>query len=113
MHLDSADMENAFAVLLRTPTGDDKGVTHILEHTVLCGSEKFPVRDPFFSMIQRSLNTYMNAWTGSDFTMYPFATQNRNDFYNLLAVYLDAVFAPTLRERDFLQEGHRLEMNGN
>ena len=84
-----------------------------MEHTVLCGSAKFPVRDPFFNMLRRSLNSYMNAWTGSDFTMYPFATQNRNDFYNLLAVYLDAAFAPKLEKENFLQEGHRLELNGD
>ena len=76
IHLDSSDMDNVFAVLFRTPPDDHTGKPHILEHLATCGSEKYPVRDPFFNMIKRSLNTYMNAWTGSDFTMYPFSTQN-------------------------------------
>src|SRR6185437_10942231 len=85
------------------------GAAHILEHTVLCGSKKYPVKDPFFAMSRRSLNTFMNALTGSDFTCYPAATQVEKDFYNLLDVYLDAVFHPQLKEMSFLQEGHRLE----
>jgi Zn-dependent M16 (insulinase) family peptidase len=85
-------------------------VAHILEHVVLCGSERFPVRDPFFSMLKRSLSTFMNAFTASDWTMYPFASQNRKDFYNLLDVYLDAAFFPKLAELSFKQEGHRLEV---
>ncbi|MGK3946061.1 hypothetical protein ABK046_47900, partial [Streptomyces caeruleatus] len=72
-------------------------------------SKKFPVKDPFFSMNRRSLNTYMNALTGPDFTCYPAASQVPKDFYNLLEVYLDAVFHPELKELSFLQEGHRLE----
>ncbi|TKS79374.1 Presequence protease, mitochondrial [Collichthys lucidus] len=88
---------------------DSTGVPHILEHTVLCGSEKYPCRDPFFKMLNRSLSTFMNAFTASDYTMYPFSTQNGKDFQNLLSVYLDAVFFPCLRELDFWQEGWRLE----
>ncbi|XP_045906812.1 presequence protease, mitochondrial isoform X2 [Micropterus dolomieu] len=88
---------------------DSTGVPHILEHTVLCGSEKYPCRDPFFKMLNRSLSTFMNAFTASDYTMYPFSTQNGKDFQNLLSVYLDAVFFPCLREQDFWQEGWRLE----
>ena len=95
-------------MLFRTPPTNSKGVTHIIEHSVLCGSKKYPIRDPFMNMLKRSLNTYMNAWTGSDFTMYPFSTQNQIDYYNLMSVYLDAVFAPRLRKLDFMQEGHRL-----
>jgi Zn-dependent M16 (insulinase) family peptidase len=72
-----------------------KGSTYF-EHTALCGSEKFPVRDPFFLMIRRSLNTFMNAFTAADWTAYPFATQNKKDFQNLLSVYLDAAFAANL-----------------
>ncbi|MBT4380525.1 MAG: peptidase M16, partial [Gammaproteobacteria bacterium] len=79
------------------------------EHTALCGSEKFPVRDPFFLMIRRSLNTFMNAFTTSDYTAYPFASQNRKDYFNLLEVYLDAVFFSRLDPLDFSQEGHRVE----
>src|SRR5690606_10158327 len=88
---------------------DSTGVAHILEHTALCGSERFPVRDPFFLMLRRSLNTFMNAFTSSDWTAYPFASQNRKDFDNLLAVYLDAVFFSRLDPLDFAQEGHRIE----
>ncbi|MFM7786256.1 MAG: insulinase family protein, partial [Gammaproteobacteria bacterium] len=82
---------------------------HILEHTALCGSERYPVRDPFFMMTRRSLNTFMNAFTSSDWTAYPFASQNRKDFFNLLDVYLDSVFFARLDPLDFAQEGHRLE----
>src|SRR5690606_37554738 len=80
-----------------------------LEHLALCGSERFPVRDPFMKMLTRSLATFMNAFTGHDYTMYPFSTQNSTDYYNLLAIYLDAVFHPRLRYLDFLQDGWRLE----
>ena len=88
---------------------DSRGVAHILEHTALCGSDKYPVRDPFFMMIRRSLNTFMNAFTSSDWTAYPFASKNRKDFDNLLNVYLDATFFSRLDELDFAQEGHRVE----
>ncbi len=108
-HLQADNPENVFLVALRTAPKDSTGVAHILEHTVLCGSEKYPVRDPFFMMIRRSLNTFMNAFTSSDWTAYPFASQNRKDYFNLLDVYLDAVFFSNLHELDFAQEGHRLE----
>lgn len=108
-HLATHDDQNVFLVGLRTVPGDSTGVAHILEHTVLCGSERFPVRDPFFMMIRRSLNTFMNAFTASDWTAYPFASVNVKDFYNLLDVYLDAVFFSRIDERDFMQEGHRVE----
>ena len=85
------------------------GISHILEHTTLCGSSKYPVRDPFFKMLNRSLSTFMNAMTGPDYTLYPFSTQNEKDFFNLMSVYLDAVFRPELKEQDFRQEGWRLE----
>ena len=80
-----------------------------MEHAALSGSKKYPVRDLFTAMIKRSVNTYMNAFTSSDWTMYPFGSQNEIDYYNLLGVYLDAVFYPNLSEFDFMQEGHRLE----
>ena len=108
-HLSSDNRENVFLVALRTVPTDDTGVAHILEHTALCGSERYPVRDPFFMMIRRSLNTFMNAFTSSDWTAYPFASQNRKDFFNLMDVYLDAVFFSNLHRLDFAQEGHRLE----
>jgi len=110
-HLAAEDDQNAFLVALRTVPQDSTGVAHILEHTSLCGSKKYPVRDPFFMMTRRSLNTFMNAFTAADWTAYPFASRNRKDFDNLLDVYLDAVFFPTLDELDFLQEGHRVEFN--
>jgi len=108
-HLASANSENVFLVALRTVPQDSTGVAHILEHTALCGSKRFPVRDPFFMMLRRSLNTFMNAFTSSDWTAYPFASQNRKDFDNLLQVYLDAVFFSRLDPLDFAQEGHRVE----
>lgn len=109
IHLAADNPENVFLVGLRTIPEDSTGVAHILEHTVLCGSERYPVRDPFFMMIRRSLNTFMNAFTSSDWTAYPFASQNRKDYFNLLDVYLDAVFFSRLHELDFMQEGHRVE----
>ncbi len=108
-HLAADSDENVFMVSLRTMPQDSSGVAHILEHTALCGSEKYPVRDPFFMMTRRSLNTFMNAMTSSDWTAYPFASENAKDYENLLSVYLDAVFFSRLDELDFLQEGHRLE----
>jgi len=110
LHLAATDTNNAFLVAFLTVPQDSTGVAHILEHTVLCGSERFPVRDPFFMMTRRSLNTFMNAFTGADWTAYPFATQNAKDFDNLLQVYLDAVFFPRLHPLDFAQEGHRVEL---
>jgi Zn-dependent M16 (insulinase) family peptidase len=109
IHLESDSNEKVFMVAFRTIPEDSTGVAHILEHTALCGSKKYPVRDPFFMMIRRSLNTFMNAFTSSDWTAYPFATLNKKDFNNLLGVYLDSAFFPNLDNLDFAQEGHRLE----
>jgi Zn-dependent M16 (insulinase) family peptidase len=109
IHLESNSNEKVFMVAFRTIPEDSTGVAHILEHTALCGSKKYPVRDPFFMMIRRSLNTFMNAFTSSDWTAYPFATLNKKDFNNLLGVYLDSAFFPNLDNLDFAQEGHRLE----
>lgn len=109
MHIANGDPENLFCLSFQTLPSSSNGVAHILEHTVLCGSKKFPIKDPFFSMTRRSLNTYMNALTGQDFTCYPASSQVEKDFYNLLDVYLDAVFHPELKKMSFLQEGHRLE----
>lgn len=110
-HLACDHEEKVFMVAVRTMPDDSTGVAHILEHTALCGSEKYPVRDPFFMMTRRSLNTFMNAMTSSDWTAYPFASQNDKDFNNLLDVYLDAVFFSRLHELDFAQEGHRVEFS--
>ncbi len=112
-HLATEHDENVFLVAFRTQPMDSKGEAHILEHTALCGSEKFPVRDPFFLMIRRSLNTFMNAFTAADWTAYPFATQNKKDFQNLLSVYLDAAFAANLNPLDFAQEGIRIELEND
>ncbi len=112
-HLATNHDENVFLVAFRTQPMDSKGTAHILEHTALCGSEKFPVRDPFFLMIRRSLNTFMNAFTAADWTAYPFATQNKKDFQNLLSVYLDAAFAANLNPLDFAQEGIRIELEND
>ena len=111
IHLDADNDEKVFMVAFRTIPEDSTGVAHILEHTSLCGSAKYPVRDPFFMMIRRSLNSFMNAFTSSDWTAYPFATQNNKDFKNLLDVYVDSAFFPRLDPLDFSQEGHRLEID--
>lgn len=110
-HLDAENNENVFLVALKTVPDSSNGVAHILEHTSLCGSEKYPVRDPFFMMSRRSINTFMNAFTSSDWTAYPFSSMNNKDFNNLLDVYLDAVFFSRLDPLDFAQEGHRLEFS--
>ena len=112
-HLAHPSDENAFLVGFRTQPMDSKGEAHILEHVALCGSKKFPVRDPFFSMIKRSLNTFMNAMTAADWTAYPYATQNKNDYFNLLDVYLDAAFFPNIHPLDFAQEGIRVELDAD
>ena len=97
------------SVCFHTPPFKSHGISHILEHTTLCGSKKYPVRDPFFKMLNRSMSNFMNAMTGSDFTMYPFSTENQMDYHNLMDVYLDATFHPKLTKLDFKQEGWRLE----
>lgn len=112
-HLSADNSENAFMIGFATQPMSSRGEAHILEHVVLCGSKKYPVRDPFFSMIKRSLNTFMNAMTASDWTVYPFATQNKKDFFNLLDVYVDAVFFPNIDKLDFAQEGIRVQLDEN
>ena len=109
IHVECPDDNNAFAVFFPTVPKDSSGVAHILEHVVLAGSKRFPVRDPFFSMTRRSLATFMNAFTSADWTMYPFSSRNTKDFMNLLEVYLDATFFPRLSEDSFKQEGIRHE----
>ncbi|MBB6482560.1 insulinase family protein [Spirochaeta isovalerica] len=105
------DEENLFSFTFRTPPSDNTGVAHILEHTVLCGSEKFPVKDPFLSMAKGSMNTFLNAMTFPDKTMYPAGSAVEQDYFNLMHVYGDAVFFPLLKEHMFRQEGHRLEID--
>ncbi|PCJ62282.1 MAG: hypothetical protein COA79_04260 [Planctomycetota bacterium] len=103
------DKNNLFNIFFPTYPTSSNGVAHILEHTTLCGSEKFPVRDSFFAMTKRSLSTFMNAMTAADFTCYPASSMVKKDYFNLLKIYLDAVFNPKLDYMSFRQEGHRLE----
>lgn len=109
LHIERGDSNNVFSINFRTTPFDSTGLPHILEHNVLCGSAKYPVRDPFFKMLNRSLATFMNAMTGPDYTLYPFSSTNEKDYRNLQSIYLDAVFKPNLKYLDFLQEGWRLE----
>ncbi|KAL7625187.1 Mitochondrial presequence protease [Parahypoxylon ruwenzoriense] len=108
LHIAREDSNNVFSIGFKTNPPDDTGVPHILEHTTLCGSEKYPIRDPFFKMLPRTLSNFMNAFTASDHTYYPFATTNAQDFQNLMSVYLDATLHPLLKETDFTQEGWRI-----
>jgi presequence protease len=108
LHVARDDKNNVFAINFKTNPNDDTGLPHILEHVTLCGSENYPVRDPFFKMMPRSLANFMNAFTSADYTSYPFSTTNKQDYRNLSAVYLDSTFRPLLKKLDFLQEGWRL-----
>ncbi len=107
----SEDEENVFAFMFRTGPRNSTGVAHIVEHSVLCGSERFPVKDSFLVMARRSLATFMNAFTYPDKTVYPAASAVEADYFNLLDVYGDAVFHPLLTEETFLQEAHHLELS--
>ncbi|MCR5782425.1 MAG: insulinase family protein [Clostridia bacterium] len=104
-----------FSVTFKTLPKDDTGVFHILEHSVLCGSESFPVKEPFLDLLKSSLNTFLNAFTAPDHTSYPVSSKNEKDFMNLTRVYLDAVFRPALltNELIFMQEGHRIDFGAD
>lgn len=106
------DSNKVFCIAFRTPAINSTGLTHILEHSVLCGSKKYPVKDPFLEMVKGSVNTFLNAFTFPDKTCYPFASQNDKDFKNLMSVYTDAVFYPMIyqEEKIFHQEGWRYEL---
>ena len=110
--LSNDDKNKVFSIGFRTPPKDSTGVPHILEHSVLCGSEKFPVKDPFVELVKGSLNTFLNAMTYPDKTVYPVASCNEKDFQNLMDVYMDAVFHPNIykEKKIFLQEGWHYEM---
>lgn len=110
--LSNDDENKVFYIGFRTPPTDSTGVPHIVEHTVLCGSKDFPVKDPFVELVKGSLNTFLNAMTYSDKTVYPVASCNDKDFQNLMHVYLDAVFYPNIynEKKIFLQEGWHYEM---
>ncbi|MGA2582403.1 MAG: insulinase family protein [Tepidisphaeraceae bacterium] len=109
IHLHNADAENLFSITFPTPPPDDTGVPHILEHSVLAGSRKYRVKDPFFELAKSSMATFLNAMTDSDHTVYPVASNVRQDFFNLAEVYWDAAFHPLLTEQTFQREGHHLE----
>ncbi|WP_207264056.1 insulinase family protein [Desulfovibrio sp. Huiquan2017] len=104
------DENKVFGISFRTPPEDSTGVAHILEHSVLCGSDKYPVKEPFVELLKGSLQTFLNALTFPDKTCYPVASANVQDFYNLIDVYLDAVFHPRLTENTLRQEGWHYEM---
>lgn len=112
LNLQNDDNNKVFAIGFRTPPEDSTGVPHILEHSVLCGSRKFPIKDPFVELAKGSLNTFLNAMTFSDKTLYPIASQNDKDFFNLMDVYLDAVFHPNIYEYPEIlaQEGWHYEL---
>jgi presequence protease len=105
------DENKVFGVSFRTPPRDSTGIAHILEHAVLCGSRKYPVKEPFVELIKSSLKTFLNAMTFPDKTCYPVASQNLKDFYNLVDVYLDAVLYPLITLHSFQQEGWHYELN--
>jgi Zn-dependent M16 (insulinase) family peptidase len=111
-HVLNDDSENLFSFAFTTPPEDSTGVAHILEHSVLCGSEHYPLKDAFLVLAQGSLQTFLNAWTFPDKTIYPASSVNEKDYFNLMAVFGDAVFRPLLSEWTFMQEGHRLESAG-
>ncbi|UCF56992.1 MAG: insulinase family protein, partial [Deltaproteobacteria bacterium] len=104
------DENKVFGITFRTPPTDSTGVAHILEHSVLCGSRKYPVKEPFVELLKSSLQTFLNAMTYPDKTCYPVASQNVQDFYNLIDVYLDAVFYPRISHFIFQQEGWHIEL---
>ena len=108
-HVLNDDRENLFAFTFATALEDSSGVAHILEHSVLCGSEHYPLKDAFLVLAQGSLQTYLNAWTFPDKTVYPASSVSETDYFNLMSVYADAVFHPLLSEWTFMQEGHRIE----
>ena len=112
MLLSNDDENKVFYIGFRTPPKDDTGLPHILEHSVLCGSKKFPAKDPFIELAKGSLNTFLNAMTYPDKTVYPVASCNDKDFQNLMDVYMDAVLNPNIYEKEeiFRQEGWHYDL---
>ena len=111
LHLHSFDRENLYAIGFRTPPYDSTGLPHILEHSVLAGSEKYPLKDVFKELMRSTLQTFINAFTYPDKTIYPVASQIKTDFFNLARVYTDLVLHPRMLKETFLQEGHHLEFS--
>ena len=109
--LKNEDSNRTFSINLLTPPRDSKGTPHILEHSVLCGSKNFPLKDPFAALLRSSLHTFLNAFTAHSYTSYPAASQNEKDFFNLFTVYWDAVFNPLLTPETFARQAwhYRLE----
>ena len=120
LHIRNDDPENLFAFCFATPPADSTGIAHILEHTVLCGSKSFPLKDPFLQLLKGSVHSFLNAMTFPDRTLYPAASALKADLFNMMSVYGDAVFLPRLQREMFMQEGHhaaidddgRLEISG-
>lgn len=114
LHIDRRDENKTFMIAFGTPPTDSTGVFHIIEHSVLCGSDKYPVKEPFVELLKSSLNTFLNAMTYPDKTVYPVSSMNERDFLNLVSVYMDAVFHPAFLKNEaiFMQEGHRLTNEG-
>ncbi len=110
LSIESPDENKVFGITFRTPPADHTGVAHILEHSVLCGSKNYPTKEPFVELLKGSLQTFLNAFTFPDMTCYPVASQNPRDFYNLIDVYLDAVFHPLLTRATYEQEGWHFEL---
>ncbi len=112
LHMENDDTNKVFSIGFKTPPEDSTGVMHILEHSVLCGSRKFPTKEPFVELVKGSLNTFLNAMTFSDKTIYPIASQNEKDFFNLMDVYLDAVFYPNIYKNKeiLMQEGWHYDL---
>jgi len=112
VYIENDDTNCSFAIGFKTLPNDSTGVCHIIEHSTLCGSKKYPLKEPFVNLLKTSVNTFLNAFTASDWTMYPFASQTKKDFDNIMGIYLDAVFNPLSIESDnaFLQEGWHYEL---
>lgn len=112
LYVENDDIEKTFSIAFKTIPHDKTGTFHILEHSVLCGSEKYPVREPFVDLMKTSMQTFLNAMTFPDKTMYPIASPNEKDFMNLMSVYMDAVFRPRIYQKKeiFMQEGWHLEL---
>ncbi|MDP8239837.1 MAG: insulinase family protein [Candidatus Hatepunaea meridiana] len=113
LHLENDDDNKVFSIAFKTPPHDSTGIPHILEHSVLCGSRKFPTKEPFIELMKGSMNSFLNAFTSSDKTIYPVASKNDKDFVNLMNVYLDAVLFPKIYDipEIFMQEGWHYELD--
>ncbi|MCC6957564.1 MAG: insulinase family protein, partial [Anaerolineales bacterium] len=110
LSLENQDENKVFGITFRTPPADSTGIAHIMEHSVLCGSQKYPLKEPFVELLKGSLKTFLNAFTYPDKTCYPVASQNVKDFYNLIDVYIDAVFHPLIPPTTLQQEGWHYEL---